>query len=129
MSMSQTTQVDWRTAEVAHGGTLTVELKGELPRGWRKRFAAVVALLDADTGRWGEVAVRKGRIVVANVREGAEPDLRHLLESALTQVDSDLGSGDDDDAADDEEDDAAAAAEARMTDTFRGFGSSAVGDA
>jgi hypothetical protein len=129
MSTSAAAQIDWRTAEVAHGSTLTVELNGELPRGWRKRFAAVVALLDADTGRWGQVTVRKGRIAVADVREGAEADLRHLLESALMQVNSDLGTTGHEDAEEDEDDDPAAAAEARMTDTFRGFGSSTAGDA
>jgi hypothetical protein len=127
MNASGPIQIDWRTAEVSHGDTLTVALRGELPRGWRKRFAGVVGLLDPDSGRWGDVALRKGKIVVAGVREGAEADLRHLLESALMQVNSDLNSGHEDDDAD--EDDPVGEAETRMSDRFRGFASTSTGNA
>ncbi|HEY1833707.1 MAG TPA: hypothetical protein VGG08_04660 [Solirubrobacteraceae bacterium] len=109
---------------------MTVTLKGELPRGWRKRFAGVVALLDPNSDRWGEITLHKGTLTVAGVREGYETDLRHLLESTLMQVNADLDSGQEHDDGDADEDDQVAQADARMTDTFRGFGStSAAGDA
>jgi len=122
--------IDWASAEM-RDGELTVELRGEAPRGWNKSFAAVLALLDRGGG-WGQIKVRKGALVVAHVREGAEDELRHLLESAVMQANSDLGLAERDQrpaagprersaSAEDERERAARERDRRSTDTFRGF--------
>ncbi|HEY7966357.1 MAG TPA: hypothetical protein VID68_04975 [Solirubrobacteraceae bacterium] len=83
-------QIDWSTAAV-EDATLTVSLSGEAPRGWRSRFEAVATLLDRADGRFGRVSLRGARITVADVLEGAESDVHHFLESAVMQVNADLG--------------------------------------
>ncbi|HEY1687291.1 MAG TPA: hypothetical protein VGF95_00335 [Solirubrobacteraceae bacterium] len=112
-------QIDWTSAEIKDG-VLTVELDGESPRGWAKRFEAVLALLDHGLGDWGKITVTKQRIKVLDVREGAERDLRHLLESVLLQVNSDLAP-DAEEGEESEDSDPQAEADRKMTDTFRGF--------
>jgi hypothetical protein len=67
---------------------------------------------------WGEVALSRGRLEVTDVVEGAEGNVRHFLESAVLQVNSDLGA--EPLAAPAAED--ADTADARMTATFRRFG-------
>jgi hypothetical protein len=114
------------SAEIKHG-TLTVQLTGDPVRGWRKDFSAVAALLEQSNGKWGEVTLEKTTIEAADVREGAEEDLRHFLESVVLQVNSDLdldagedGSNSADaDAGSDE--DTREAAERKMAATFRSF--------
>jgi hypothetical protein len=118
--------IDWATAEI-DDGDLTVELTGKTPKGWAKRFEAVLALLGRTSAGWGEIAVRKQRIKVKGVLAGSEGDLRHLIESALQQVNSDFApdhdEGADEDARDEghpdegDRDDA----EREMAETFRGF--------
>lgn len=82
-------QIDWDTAHVQRA-TLTVELRGERRRGWRKHFDEVVRLLAQTSGGWGTVSLDKNVIRVADVLEGSEEALRHLLESAVHQVNADL---------------------------------------
>lgn len=114
-------QIDWTSAEIKDG-VLTVGLVGESPRGWTKRFEAVLALLEHGLGDWGRITVTKQRIKVLDVQEGAERELRHLLESVLLQVNSDLapdtGGGDEDEG---ESGDPQVEADRKMTETFRGF--------
>ena len=88
--MGEPPEIDWSTATVG-GGTLSVQLSGEIPRGWNGRFDAVERLIDQAGGRWAKVTLAKGVVTVARVSDGAEPDLRHFLESIVLQVNADLG--------------------------------------
>jgi hypothetical protein len=91
MTRSEAQQIDWSTAEVK-GGALSVELTRSPSKSWRKDFERVLTLLGEDgQGGWGEIALAKGRLEVAEVAEGSEGDVRHFLESAVLQVNSDLG--------------------------------------
>jgi hypothetical protein len=82
-------EIDWGTAEVADG-TLTVALTGAASKRWGEHFGAVVALLGASHGAWRETTLRKAGIEVKGIREGAEEDVRHFLESAVLQVNVEL---------------------------------------
>lgn len=109
-------RIEWASAEV-EDGELQVELAGELPKGWAKRFGAVFARLGADgEQRWGEARVKKGRLLVGGLTEGCEADLRHELESALQQANADLLAGEDDREQSPED-----GPDARMTAAFRSF--------
>jgi hypothetical protein len=113
-------RIDWETAEV-HDAELRVELAGELPKGWRKRFAAVFErLADADEERWGKLDVTKRRIVVPALTDGCEGDLRHQLESALLQANADLGAAADE-GSELADEDPERERDEHMTETFRGF--------
>lgn len=121
MTVSTRPQIDWASAEVREG-TLTVSLVGDAPKRWHKRFATVVALLATGGGRWGKISERKGMITVADVSEGSEEELRHLLESAVLQVDSEQGDEDFERAdAHDPQEEAQARSDRDMTAAFRGF--------
>lgn len=111
-------QIEWSTAAV-EDATLTVSLSGEAPRGWRSRFGAVTKLLDRSDGRFGHVSLRGAEITVADVLEGAEPDVRHFLESAVLQVNADLG------LEEAPEEDEEQEADRAMAATFRSFADSA----
>ena len=69
---------------------LTVELSSAPPKAWGKDFAGVAALLQPRNRRWGKVRLAKNVIEVADVLDGSEEELRHLLESVVLQVNSDL---------------------------------------
>jgi hypothetical protein len=113
-------QIEWDSAEV-NDGQLRVALGGTIPKRWAKRFAEVFDRLGHDSeDRWGAVKVAKGEIAVRDLREGCEADLRHQLESALLQANTDLGAVRDegsqvDDASPEQQRDG------RMTAVFRGF--------
>jgi hypothetical protein len=83
-------QIDWTSAEVSDG-ELTVGIVGDVPKGWVARLKALLERL-GQTGseRWGPIKVAKSRITVGELVDGAEPDLRHLLESAILQANADL---------------------------------------
>jgi hypothetical protein len=113
----QLPQIAWQEAEV-HDRELHVALSMPAPRGWAARFRTVLARLAQDgDGRWGRVSVSRRELKVADVAEGGEGDLRHLLESVLMQVNADL--------AEEEERPAELSAEQqrdeRLSETFRGF--------
>ena len=121
--MGESPEIDWSTASV-EGGTLSVQLSGELPRGWNGRFNAVERLIDQAGGRWTRVGLAKGVVTVAKVQDGAEPDLRHFLESVVLQVNADLdldrappGGGDDEQSAAERQ----RAADRAMAARFRAF--------
>jgi len=122
MTSNRKVQIDWRTAEI-HKGSLTVELSGEVPKRWAKHFKGVLALLEQNSGRWGEIGLRKDRITVTDVQAGSEEELRHLLESALLQANADL-QGEQAEPPSEPEDDPQAEADQRMTDSFRAFAQS-----
>jgi hypothetical protein len=137
MSAQKTTaagqrEIDWASAR-SEDGSVSVDLSGEAPKGWNKHFEGVLALLDHGSGRWGAIKLAKGAIKVADVREGAEEDLRHLLESTLLQVNSDLGPAEEEAASPSAEapgqEDPAATADERMTERFRAFAHAEAGEA
>jgi len=112
--------IEWATAEV-RDGVLTVAVAGERPRGWAPRLRAVLALLTPPNRGWADIDVARAHITVADVREGAESDLRHHLDSALLQVSADLSETDGQGANDDE-----STFDGRMQQAFRSFADSGV---
>ncbi len=108
----------WEEAEV-HDGELHVALTGQAPRGWASRFRRLlVRLSSAGESRWGRISVSRQEVKVAGVAEGAEQDLRHLLESVLLQVNADLTPEEDEHEA---EPSPAERRDERLTHMFRGF--------
>ena len=75
--------LEWATAEVKDAN-LTVELKGESPKGWKDSFERTVKLLG--DGEWGEVTLKKGAVQVSDVAPGTEDKLRHHLEAIVAQA-------------------------------------------
>ncbi len=115
MSDSTQARIDWSTAEIIDGN-LSVAVEGDPPKGWAKRFAGVSALLETNSKGWGEIALHRKTITVAAVQPGSEDDLRHLLESAVLQANTDLGLREEA-----PEPDPQLEQEREMTDTFRSF--------
>jgi hypothetical protein len=118
--MSNETRIDWGAAEV-DGGRLTVPFTGRPSPDFRSQLADVIARLRRGGG-WGEIKVRKSKLRVADVEDGAESELRHFLESAVLQANANVAGGEEDD------DQPASGAERsegdeRMTEVFRGFAS------
>ncbi len=113
-------QIKWGSAHT-EGGTLSVELEGASTKAWKARFETVVALLDTPHSGWGDVGLTKKAIKVSNVQKGSEAELRHFLESAVLQANTDTAPDSiaqhEDEAGEDHEPDA----DEQMTQTFRGF--------
>jgi len=116
--------LQWSAAEV-RDGTLTVEIDGDRPQGWKATFEQTVRLLGG--GGWGEVVLKRGKIRVTDVGEGSEDELRHFLEGAVQQANATHVQTEDD--AEDPADEPASEprgdgddADARMTSRFRDFG-------
>jgi hypothetical protein len=120
MNSSSVAHIDWSTAEI-NDGTLSVALEGEAPKGFAKRVRTVLAVLDHGSGGWGEIAIHKNTITVAEIGDGSEDELRHLLESALLQANADLEQTDTADP-NAHEPDNHTERERAMTNTFRSFG-------
>jgi hypothetical protein len=95
-------KLNWSTAKV-EDSTLTVDLDGDLPSGWKGSFDAVAKLL-AGPSDWGDVVLKKKAVRIADVSEGSEERLRHYLESVVTQANADH-SPDDSERDDSERDD------------------------
>lgn len=113
--------LQWSAAEVS-GGTLTVPIEGDRPKGWKDKFEHVVTLLS--TGPWGEVVYKSGAVRVAEVSDGSEESLHHFLEAAMQETNAAFATGDED--GDDSDEDSPADeggddADTRLTETFRGF--------
>jgi hypothetical protein len=119
MTNGEQVQIDWANVAV-RDGSLSVRLTGDVPKGWDKDFKVVLALLGKGSDGWGEINVNKKAIEVANVRQGSEGDLRHLLESVLLQVNADL-QGDHAQADEQGGQDPVQQADDAMAETFRGF--------
>lgn len=110
-------QLAWEEAEV-HDGELHLALTADAPRGWAPRFRRLLARLGTDgESRWGRISVSRREVKVADVAEGGEVDLRHLLETVLLQVNTDFGPEEEDDAERSPEEQR----DARLTESFRGF--------
>jgi hypothetical protein len=120
MAQPERREIDWGAAEIRKG-TLTVELTGAPSKDWKKRFTSVLGLLELSSRGWGEVELTKDGIEVEQVREGAEGDLRHQLESVVLEVNSQLQLDDDKDGSESGEDEEERGADERMTATFRTF--------
>ena len=86
--MAQTVQIDWGSAEV-DDGRLTVPLTGTPSKKWADTVSRVLDRLQRGE-RWGEIKVTKKQLRVDAVEPGTEADLRHLLESAVLQANSDV---------------------------------------
>jgi hypothetical protein len=120
MADQQTHEIDWAGATIA-SGTLSVGLTGSTSKQWRESFDAVLALLGRNHSQWGEIALRKSKIEVADVQQDAAADLRHFLESIVQQVNSDLKPDDDEDQAEQLATDPEKAADQKLTSAFREF--------
>ncbi len=115
-------RIEWSAAAVRHG-TLTVEIAGDRPRGWKATFNQTVRLLGG--GKWGEVTLKGTKLKVADVTEGTEDELRFFLDGVVqqanaTHIDPDQDDGDDEAESDDAPDsDGEDDTDARMTARFR----------
>jgi hypothetical protein len=107
--------LEWGSAEVSDA-KLTVELAGDMPKGWKQSFERTVALLG--DGEWGEIQLKKSTVRVSDVTPGSEDKLRHHLEAVVTQANADHEVDDDED---DGGDDEPEGPDAEMADRFRGF--------
>lgn len=114
-------QIEWGSAQI-QDATLTVELTGTSSKAWSTRFEGVLALLDMPQSNWGEVSVTKKKIKVADVQQGSESELRHLLESIVLQSNSDTQSGSAEQRPEAREE-PASDPDKQMTATFRSFAS------
>jgi hypothetical protein len=106
-------EIDWSSAEV-DDGRLTVPVTGKPSKKWADAVTRVLDRLQRGE-RWGEIKVTKKQLRVEAVEPGTEADLRHLLESAVLQANSEFE--DDEPEAEDERSDA----DQQMTDAFRAF--------
>jgi hypothetical protein len=112
-------QIDWSSAEVCDGA-LSVQLTGAAAKRWGEHFDGVLALLAQGNGKWGEVTLTKRAVTVDGISEGLEEELRHLLESVVLQVNTELGlepEADDGQPAEDPQ----KAVDRRLTESFRAF--------
>jgi hypothetical protein len=107
------------------GGKLSVPIEGDTPPGWGDTFGKTIRLLDA--GDWEEINVKKRGVRVKGVSPGTEERLRHLLESALQQANSNHMAAEEESDGDREREqdasDDASSADAEMTERFRSFAS------
>jgi hypothetical protein len=120
--------IDWSTAEVREG-KLSVEIEGEIPRGWKRSFETVARLLSH--GDSPGPGLRK-RVVTVEVSQGEEEKVHHFLESVVLQANADHRPAEEDEADDDEgEDDdldlLTPRPDSEMADRFRAFAPQASG--
>jgi hypothetical protein len=122
MAAPEQRNIDWGSADI-HDATLTVDLTGASSKAWKQRFESVLALLETPHSRWGEVHLSKGGIRVAEVQQHTETELRHLRESIVLQVNSELPQPEEaeQDAKEETHDDEEARADREMTAAFRAF--------
>jgi hypothetical protein len=113
-------EIHWSSAEV-HGGDVTVDLAGKVPKQWRERFDTVRSLLGESSSGWDEVKLVKRTIHVRGLRPGAEHELRHFLESVVVQVNAELPERDEEAEEATRPADRAAIVDAEMTATLRSF--------
>lgn len=116
--------LQWSAADV-RDGTLTVEIDGDRPKGWKATFQQTVRLLDG--GEWGEVSLKGATVRVTDVSEGSEDKLRHFLDAVVqqanaTHVEPEDDADDQDDGPEDASEGDGDDADARMTSRFRDFG-------
>jgi hypothetical protein len=93
-------KLSWSEAEVKDAA-LSVPLDGEVPKGWKQSFQRTVALLG--DGDWGEVKLRKDKVLVADVAPGSEAKLKHHLEAVVDQANATVSEADEDGDSEDDE--------------------------
>jgi len=106
--------IDWSTAEV-RDGELRVAFADPASSRQRKRMTALAERLQRPGEPWSAIAVKRSRLVVSGVADGAEADVRHFLESLLLEANAAEG---------DEERDAGEHVDERdrrMTEAFQAF--------
>ena len=81
----------------------------------RKHMAALVRRLERPGEPWEAIAVKKDRLIVSDIADGAEDDLRHFLESLLLEANAAADDGDDAEHEQVDEHDR------RMTEAFQAF--------
>jgi hypothetical protein len=120
-----TVELSWSTAEVKDA-KLTVPLEGDPPKGWKQSFERTIALLGS--GEWGDVSLKRGKVVVADVTPGSEPKLKHHLDAVVAQANATIEAedGEDEEPEDGEEgqdaqdgEDQRSDPDAEMTERFR----------
>ena len=67
-----------------------MEIVGEPGDEWSARVRELAERLERPGSDWGEIALEKSKLRVTDVAEGAEADLRHLLESAVLQANAEF---------------------------------------
>lgn len=129
--MSEPT-LDWSTAEVKES-KLTVQVDGELPKGWKATFNTTVNLLGG--GPWGEIKLKRGnKAEVSGATPGSEDKLKHFLESVVQQANATHELPEEEEKDENEEDeqtdeeDGSEGPDAEMSERFRSFAESTEGD-
>jgi hypothetical protein len=117
--MMDAPRIDWSTAEV-RGETLTVEIVGERPRGYKRSVEAVATLLGGGTPL-SDVSLKKGVLSVDGALPGREDEIRFFLEAVVLQANADHDVTDEDDEDEPDAPDAHGDAQSEMTDRFRRF--------
>jgi hypothetical protein len=111
-------ELDWASASVKDG-ELSVDVAGTPNAEWARGLEAIVERLHRPGSGWGEVKVAKATLRVASVSPGSEADLRHVLDSAVLQVNTNFAPGEEGEAGND--DDGRSPEDREMTDAFRSF--------
>ncbi len=85
-------QIDWSTAVVDAGHTLTVALAGGFDSDWNKSFNRIMRPLqrEAPEGLWGELRLIRGALQVTGLQDGCEGTLREFLETAVRQANEEV---------------------------------------
>jgi hypothetical protein len=110
-------EIDWGSAQV-RSGELNVKFAAEPSSAWRKRFGLLARRLERPGESWGEITVKKTRIRVSEISEGAESDVHHFLESVVLETNA---AEQQDPVTTDDEQDGLDAVDRRMTDAFQRF--------
>lgn len=106
--------LEWAAAEV-HDAELTVPFAPGPSKPWTDRLGAIIDRLSQPRPGWGPVKVTRKHVRVGAVEAGAESDLRHLLESAVLQTNTDFAP------TEAEPEDERSQADAALTAAFQAF--------
>jgi hypothetical protein len=107
-------ELDWSTAAVSDA-TLTVAFTERPSKDWVERLEAIVDRLQRAGEPWDAIKVKPKRVKVAAITPGAEDELRHFLEGAVLQANTDFSTDDADD------DEPRSEADETMTARFQAF--------
>ncbi len=83
--VSEEVKLDWSSAEV-RDGKLAIGLEGKVQKGWKDAFERTTRLLNR--GRWEEVTIKSGKVLLRPISPGEEDRVRHFLESVVLQANS-----------------------------------------
>jgi hypothetical protein len=110
-------EIDWASSAV-EDAALTVDLTGAPNAAWARGLRSIIERLSRSSHAWGEIKVTQKRLTVASLTAGCETDLRHFLDSAVLQVNTNFAPAEDQDA---EDDAGRSQADREMTEAFRSF--------